>query len=140
VQLKVNTTSTFQLRAKHYLALTVGFILFYQVLLLYLWNTYVNYDTILLRYSLSNSDAMAISAYALSMFALWQYEKSSASMDTLQMFNIYLSEKMTKEEVKLYLDYIYENEIKPRIGRIRKMRERQEREKVANDTKQGQDN
>jgi len=116
-----------ELKPIHYLLICVGFITGYQSLMMYLWVKYPAWDWFLLRFSLSNSDAMGIAAFALAMWSLHLFYKNKAQMlskvDSLELVNKALSSKMSPEELELVLGSVVENELLPRAKRIKKIEE-----------------
>lgn len=79
-----------RLMAWHLLIITFGFIFTWQVVLMWLWTTFPSLDNTLLRFSLSNSDAMSISAYALSIYAMWCLEQKIEQMNKTQNSKLFI--------------------------------------------------
>ena len=82
----------------------LGFIIFWQCTFMFLWFQYPFADTALLRFSLSNADAISIFAFVVSLYAYHRFEKSSESEDMKYLQDIVLQMKeagITPKMVKL---------------------------------------
>jgi len=90
--------------------MAVGFIIFWQCLMMILWVSFPSLDWVLLRFSLSNADAITIFALILSFYGYWRFEKSSESEDMifLQQFVLTLKEAgLTPQMIKIIVKGMY---------------------------------
>jgi hypothetical protein len=98
--------------------------------MMWLWVTYASMDWFLLRFSLSNSDAMSIAALALSLWALYLFWKNKASLekrvDALELINTALAKSLPPEDLKLVIQSVVEHELIPRVKRMKKIKELRE--------------
>ena len=127
-----------ELKPIHYLAGCVGFIVFWQSLMMWLWITYTDWDWALLRFSLSNSDAMSIAALALALWSLHLFYKNKQQMlskvDGIETLNNALSKKMKPEDIEIVLDSVVEHELLPRARRIKRIEKRRMKRAKLGDT------
>lgn len=74
-----------RLKSKHYLLITLSFIVSWQVIFMFLWvvnaTEPITVDFVLMRFSLSNSDAMSISAWALALWSMYILEKNQQELE-----------------------------------------------------------
>jgi hypothetical protein len=133
-----------ELKPIHYLAGCVGFIVLWQSIMMYLWITYTEWDWALLRFSLSNSDAMSIAALALALWSLHLFYKNKQQMlskvDGIETLNNALSKRMKPEDIEIVLDSIVEHELLPRARRIKRIEEQKRRRADGNATGQQERN
>jgi hypothetical protein len=95
--------------------MALGFIIFWQCLMMILWVSIPWLDWVLLRFSLSNADAITIFALVLSFYGYWRFEKSSESEDMifLQRFVLTLKENgVTPDIIRIVIKSQYGDKIK----------------------------